>query len=351
MSIKFLFSKNVLKAWSDVYDSTDSITIHSGTSSRITFDSGCHYITKCTFESLCEKSGSGGAIYSSNNGNAKMFVEETTFTECHCSGFGGAIYFYSSGSCALAKVCGYKCSTTSSNSFQFDRVYVTDSGLTIINTINDSSIAYSLNDNNAHHTLYHRYGRIISCSVNVSNNKCSQTSGIYCYPSTSSSASSGDPSCIISFSTFTNNTCHTHYVCLYLHEGSAFKEINRCNVLRNTQQNTDTRGTICSNGNLDIKSSCILDNSAKYDFYANSYTITITDCTRDTNKETYGSVTIKETPAQSFINALIHTQAEHCVAQFDSVGDLTVITQQTKRTKACFTLFVFKNRAARDCFR
>jgi len=210
---------------------------------------------------------------------------------------------------------------------------VTNSGLTIINTINDSSIAYSLNDNDAYYTLYHWYGRIISCSVNVSNNKCSGTSGIYYLPYPSSSASSGDPSCIISFSTFTNNTCHTNHICLQLEQGSAFKEINRCNVLRNTQQNTNTYGTIYSYGNLDIKSSCILDNSAKYDFYAyNSYTITITDCTRDTNKETYGSVTIKETPAQSFINALIHTQAEHCVAQFDSVGDLTIEIQITKRT-------------------
>ena len=173
-----------------------------------------------------------------------MFVEETTFTECHCSRNGGAIYFSNSGSCALAKVCGYKCSTTSGSNYQFDRVYVTNSGLTIINTINDSSIAYSLNDKSAWYTLGHEFGRINSCSVNVSNNKCSQTSGIYCYPYPSSSASSGDPSCIISFSTFTNNTCHTNHVCLYLNQGSAFKEINRCNVLRNTQQNTNGCGTI-----------------------------------------------------------------------------------------------------------
>ena len=210
-----------------------------------------------------------------------MLVEETTFTECQSSGSGGAIFFGYDGNCALAKVCGYKCSTTNSNNCQFDRVYVTSSALTFVNTVNDSSIAYTSNSNNAHYTLCHGYGRIIACSVNVSNNNCSRYSGIYCYPYPSLSGSSGDASCLITFSTFANNTCHTYYICLLMDKGSAYKEITRCNVVRNTQQSRDSLGTIYSIGNLDIKYSCILDNSAKYDFYANSYTITISNCTRD----------------------------------------------------------------------
>ena len=237
------------------------------------------------------------------------------------SGAGGAIYFYDISSCVLSKVCGYKCNTTNGNSCQFDYVYAND-----INNIYDSSIAYSSNSNNAWHTLGHERGRIIACSVNVSNNICSACPGISCW--SPSSGSSGDPSCLISFSTFTNNTCHYDYICLYLSNDN-YMEIVRCNVIRNEQKSTDY-GTIYSYyGNLNIKYSCIIENSANRDFYADSGTITVTNCTCDNSAQTCGTVTFTNTPDSTFMNDLVHIQLSDCTLY--------------SRTRACFTPFKCRN--------
>ena len=151
-----------------------------------------------------------------------------------------------------------------------------------INTVNDSSIAYSYNSNDdACCTMAHVYGHFISCAANVSNNYCSLVSAIGCYsPST----------CLISFSSFANNTCHTDYICLRFYGSNADNEIRTSNVIRN-KQSSSSYGTIYSySSNLFIKDSCIVSNEATCDFYANSCTITITHCTIDVGKSSHNFV-------------------------------------------------------------
>ena len=156
-----------------------------------------------------------------------ILIEETTFTECHTTSYScGAIYFDYVGNCCLVKVCGYKCSTGSNYYYQFDYV----EAYSYNSNINDSSIAYSYNSNiNAWYTMYHGYGRFISCAVNVSNNYCSGISAIECYRSST---------CLISFSSFANNTCHTDYICLDFGGSNADNEIRTSNVIRNKQSSS-----------------------------------------------------------------------------------------------------------------
>lgn len=225
-----LFAVIVVKeknAWSDVYTDGSEFTEKTGetikdTNSHFDASIGNNYITGCDFENITCSS-SGGAIYcSSSSTTAKMLVESTTFTECHSSSHGGAIYFGTNGNYAIVKICGYKCSTKNGNKGPFDYVKVTNSGLEIINSINDSSISYSLSSGiSVYYTLYHYYGRIIACSLNVSYTNCSGGSGIRCYPYASSASSSGEPSCIITLSSFCNNTCNDGWICLELGNGNA----------------------------------------------------------------------------------------------------------------------------------
>ena len=203
-----------------------------------------------------------------SSSSINILIEETTFTECHTTSYsGGAIYFNVVGNCCLVKVCGYKCSTLSDFYYQFDYIRVPDSDSNI-NTVNDSSIAYSYNSNiDAWYTMRHDYGRFISCAVNVSNNYCSRYSAIECCRCYTS---------LISFSSFANNTCHTYYTCLRFVDSNADNEIRTSNVIRN-KQSSSSYGTIySSSSNLFIKDSCIVSNEANRDFYAYSCTITIT---------------------------------------------------------------------------
>ena len=261
--------------------------------------------TNSVFESITSSSSGGALSFSGLSQESKLFIEQSSFTECHTDGNGGAIYFCCNGQCVLSKVCGYKCSTTNSADCQFDYVYTSDA-LTYKNEVNDSSIVYTFNSNNAWYTLFHYYGRIIVNSVNVSRNYCYGTSGIYCYPSKSTQTSSCAPSCLITLSTFTNNTAHTYYICLELSKSDAYKEIRQSNVIRNTQT-SQSYGIIYSNCNLNIISSCILENVAQYILYegSSSYSIKVINSTTDSSITTYGSVSIED-KAKIFVNENIN---------------------------------------------
>ena len=218
-----------------------------------------------------------------------------------------------------------------------DRVYVTND-LSYINRVNDSSIIYSINNNaGTWNVMSHGYGKINIISVNMSHNKCSYVSGIWCEPY--SSTSSTDPPCLISFSTFTDNTAHTNYYCLQFGNSGACKEIRTSNILRNRQASS-SGGIIYSNGNLNIINSCILDNDKEHNLlYAKSNTITVKNCTIEDNVKTYGSVKITDKTSKSFINALIHISTQNCHDEFDSAGGLTAPKLSTSKSRRLHNTF------------
>jgi hypothetical protein len=131
---------------------------------------------------------------------------------------------------------------------------------------------------------------------NVSMNKCGYRSVIYCRPSSDSSYVTG----LFSHSSFADNIA-TGYACIYFDTGSAKYEIKSCNILRNTQGNLDSYGTIWTNGNVMIDDSCILKNIANRIFHqsSSSYTITLSNCTVDKTSNN-GYLTTKKNSNKKF---------------------------------------------------
>ena len=312
-------------AWNDVFDSSTTSTLLNKeyvSVSRPTLNTNSQYVTNCVFEFITSSSPGGALYFKGSSQESKLFIEQSLFTEVRSYDFCGAIYFDDNSHCVLAKVCGYKCNTISNGNCQFDAVYTSDA-LTYKNEVNDSSIVYTFNsDSGAYYTLCHDYGRIIVNSVNFSRNYCSCVSCIRCEPSKSTQTQSCDPSCLISLSTFTNNTAHTRFMCIELQE-YACKEIRQSNVIRNTQPTNVDRGIIYSCGNLNIISSCILENVAKYILYAYGCSIKVINSTTEVSITTYGFITFEYRAKTSFINKLYHTRGLHCHAEFDSVSGLT----------------------------
>ena len=309
-------------AWKDVFSSpvSPSNTLSKQEyDSRQTLPTNSHYITNCIFNSITDGL-NGGALYCVDSETTKLLIERSSFISCHSYSNGGAIFF-NNGQCCISKVCGYDCSTYDANCFQFDNVICTDYS-TYINTVEDSSISYSINyDDQASYTMDHVQGKININAMNISHNKCSSISGIYCSPFRDTN--SNYQLCLISLSSFVNNTAHTNSMCMSFDVEITTKEIRTCNIVRNTQKCSEN-GIIYTYGNLNIIDSCLLGNDEKHCIlYAQSYTITIKNCTFEGSVNTGGIVKITKRVTKSFINALVHINTQKCVAQFDSVGDLT----------------------------
>jgi hypothetical protein len=105
-------------------------------------------------------------------------------------------------------------------------------------------------------------------------------------------------------------------------------EIKSCNILRNTQGELGSEGTIYSSGNTMIEDFCILENKAINIFYqtSSSYTITLSRCTVDSTSNNRNLI-IQNTVTKSFILALNHMSNQNCHSEYDSVGTLTPILQ------------------------
>jgi hypothetical protein len=190
--------------------------------------------------------------------------------------------------------------------------------------------------------LYHQYGKICCPSVNISMNKCEHYSGIYCIPYTDSSY----VTCSLSYSSITDNIA-TGYSCITLEKGGAKFEIQSCNFIRNSQSSS-SQGTFYVTGNVIIKDSCILENTATYIFYqtSSSYTITLSNCTVDKTSNN-GRLTTRNTVTKSFILALNHMSTRNCHSEYDSAGALTPIIQtpsSSKKPIICYTYGKFIHR-------
>ena len=262
-----------------------------------------------------------------------MLIESTYLFSCKVSGnynYGGAIYFsYSSGQCVLNKVCGYDCYTTGA-AFNFAYIWV-NNGISSKNYVNYSSIIRCINPTTSCrcNPLYLQNGKICCPSVNLSMNKVCHFSGIMCYPY----GDSNTFTCSLTYTTFADNIANG-FTCIYLGTSGAKYEIKSCNILRNTQGSPGSQGTIYISGNLMIEYSCILGNTANYDFYisSSSYSVTLSNCTVD--KTTYNqNLIIQNTLTKSFILALNHMSTRNCHSEYDSVGALTPIIQTPSPSK------------------
>jgi hypothetical protein len=181
----------------------------------------------------------------------------------------------------------------------------------------------------SYNTLRLNYRKICCPSVNISMNKCQYRSAIYFY----SSVDSNSLTSLFSFTTFSDNTANGH-TCIFPWGGGGNRnvEFKSCNILRNTQGSLSSTGIIYSLDNLMIEDSCILENKADYIFRANSYTITVSNCTLDSTSKA-GSVVIQNTVTKSFIHALNHMSTQNCNSEYDSAGYMTPNIQTPSPSK------------------
>jgi hypothetical protein len=305
-------------SWNDYFTGTVSPTITPGQySSTQTPTSSNVYIFGCFFIN-CTSSSGGGAVYCSSTAKY-VLVESTTFLTCRSNGDGGAIASYNTEN-VFNRVCGNDCCTLGASYGQFTHKDTSGSA-TSKNYINYSSIVRCVNQvSSSYETLRHCSGKLLYSSNNISMNKCYYRPGFICHPTSDSNSFTGS----LLYSTFANNSALSDN-CIMFNRGGAKYEIISCNILRNTQVNLGSTGTIHTTGILMIDDSCILENTATYIFYSSSssYPITLYKCTVDKTGNN-GYLTTQRTVDKSFILALNHISTENCHSEYDSAGSLTV---------------------------
>jgi hypothetical protein len=315
--------------WNDYFAGvTLQQTINKQTT-RQTPTSSSVYVSNCFFKSITSES-SGGALCCTSV--SQLLVEFSSFFTCRANGNGGGIHFYNTGSgeCVLNEVCCNDCCTTTGTWGQFLNAYVQNIE-SKKNYVNYSSIARCITDlSNTCETLCQCYGRDCCQSVNISMNKISDRSGIYFCTTVDSNSVTGS----LLYSSFADNNA-SRYNCIHLNNAANF-EIKCCNIIRNTQVELNSYGTIRANWNTNIYDSCILENKATYIFYADSssYTITLSNCTVDSTSHTNGFV-LTYTIIKSFIHALNHISTANCQSEYDSVGTLTINPLSDNRICIC----------------
>jgi hypothetical protein len=322
-------------AWSDYFTGTPSTQLSNEYTNQQNPSASSIYVLKSLFRSMLSTS-SGGALYCSST--TCLLVESTSFFSCRTSSqLGGAICLSASNSqYVLYGVCGYDCYSTYSGSLGQFSYNSLSTAVSNKNYINYSSIARCVSTNsNSHYMICHHSGNNSYPSVNISMNKCNSRSGLYCCPSSDSTVTGS-----FSYTTFADNVAIAH-TCISLCTSGAKFNIKSCNILRNTQGNINTEGTIASWGNLMIDDSCILENTATNIFFqaSSSYTITISRCTVDSTSNN-GYLTTRNTITKSFILALNHMSTQNCHAGYDSASYLTPIIQSpssSKRQIHCYT--------------
>ena len=98
--------------------------------------------------------------------------------------------------------------------------------------------------------------------------------------------------------------------------GSASWRISSCNIIKNEQKDVNMHGIIRSDGNLEVKDSCILENIANYMFSqgSSSCTITVTNCTLDDDiySKKGSNVTITNRAKKAFQVKLNHLNTGKC---------------------------------------
>jgi hypothetical protein len=319
-------------AWSDFFPDSPATNPKSQTyTSRLSYSSTSVYVSNCLFIS-CTSGSDGGALYCSST---TLLVESSSFFSCTTSGrLAGAIRV-TTGQLVLYEVCGYNCYSTYTGGAigQFGCIDLNTASNK--NYVNYSSISHCVNQiSNSYDTLRLGSGIVRCPSVNMSMNECGYSSGIRTYPNTGSSYVTNS----FSYSSFVDNVA-SQYSCIYFYSDGAKYEMKSCNVLRNTQS-SGSYGIIYTCGTLNIKDSCILENTATNIFYSSSssYPITLMNCTVDKTTNN-GYLTIQNTVTKSFILGLNHMSTQNCHSEYDSVGTLTVtqFDSQTTEKLFCYT--------------
>jgi hypothetical protein len=295
-------------SWNDFY--SGSCTEYSQRTTRLSSFSGTAYIVNSFFKGLSSSSYGGSIYYSSSSSNLLMLIESSTFINSQSGGQGGAIFFSSPGQFVKSKVCGYGCKSTS-NKVHFCYVHLTNS-ISYRNDIYDSAICCSTQPS-YQHASWHIYGKIIIKQTNFSSNSCYSRGPVGSLPS-----SNGDHvASSISYSTVANNVVSNgHCICFDL---PYLCEIDSCNIISNIDQSSN-KGLIYVCGSLNLRGSCIINNSATYLIQnVGGYTITATNCTIDSTSICSGSTTIVSTPGNSFINRIKYIETALCYSSYDFV--------------------------------
>jgi hypothetical protein len=331
--------------WNDYFTGTTTPQQPKLYTSTQTLSGTNVYFLDCLFRS-CTSSSHGGAFYCDSV--TYLLVESSSFFSCKTSNsHGGAIFFSNSnGQCVLHEVCGYDCSSTRSGTSysQFAYIYVND-GLSSKNYVNYSSIVRCVNGrSDSYYTLRLSCGKIYCPSVNISMNKCGYYTGIICR----SYGDSNSVTCSLTYSSFSDNIANGNK-CIRLDRSGSKYEIKSCNILRN-KEITGSYGIVYADGNLKIEDSCILENTATYIFYANSYTITLSNCTVDSTSK-YGNVVTQNTVTKSFIHALNHMSTQNCHSKYDSAGTLIPIIQTPSPSKKQIRYFTYSGQFCRPQLR
>jgi hypothetical protein len=315
-----VFLMYIKTTWNDYFEGSQSVILqHQHYSSKQTPTDTNVHVSNCLF-AFFTSSNSGGALFCSTSVTC-LLVESSSFFSCKTiSGSGGAIYFTNtdSGQSVFYKVCGFDCCSSSNCQFS---VVETCNFLTKKNYINFSSFSRCVSESsNSYYILFHKNGKNLYPSVNVSMNKC-YCRGIYCCPYLDSNSVTFSTS----FSSFVDNIAIAS-TCIMLWMNGAKFEIKSCNILRNTQYSLYSEGTIYTNGITNIEDSCILENIAKYIFFqkSSSYTITVSNCTVDSTSSS-GNFVIQNTVTKSFILALNHMSTQNCFSEYDSARTPTLI--------------------------
>jgi len=317
-------------AWSDFFPDSPATNLNSQTYTSRQSSSTSVYVSNCLFI-CCTSTDHGGALFCSST---TLLVESSSFFSCTTSNTWGGAIRVDWGQCVLYEVCGYNCYSTYSGGTSYGQFANIDVKNTASNKnyVNYSSIVRCVNQrSDSQRTVFLSNGMVCCPSVNMSMNKCGYYSGILTYPYSDSSY----VTCSFSYSSFVNNNCHV-LTCLYFNRDGAKYEMKSCNVLRNTQS-SGSNGIIYTYGILNIKDSCILENTATNIFYSSSssYPITLTNCTVDKTTNN-GYLTTQNTVTKSFILGLNHMSNQICHSEYDSAGTLTAVPYVSQATKKLF---------------
>ena len=304
-------------------------------SERYSVSSGKVFIFNSVFNFLQYLSGDGGSIlYASSSENSILFVEESSILNSRSSGKGGGICFSNSGQCVLLKICGFNCSTTSS-----DYLFVYSEVTNNVNKINDLNFSSVSRDfsSSYNYNINIIKGLIHVSSTNISCNYCASRVGMRIVPKAESSLSG-----FVSFSSFVNNTSTSYEViALGYYNGGPLYRIESCNILANNEPISTLYGIISAYSIAEIENSCILENTGGAMIFAGN-SVAVINCTHDIKGKTQGSVTFIDNALSSFINKLNHISTQMCVAVYDSIRSLTVAPDPKKKRSryVCLTVRV-----------
>ena len=231
-----IHTKNTAQEWNDFFEQQyENITYNASVRNRFLVNFDRIYVLSCQFN-IVEESDTGGAIcFTSLSDTSKLLIEQCIFDNCHTSNArGGAIFMArstssGSGSCVINKCCSNNCSSNNSGSSygQFIFTYLSDS-ISQCNNVFDSSIINSQPPgSNSGGTLYLNRGNVTIYQLNISNNRCSRSPSVYCFPFSIES----QLTCLVSYGLISDNIGN-QYGISFAKLGATCMMIS-CNIIKN----------------------------------------------------------------------------------------------------------------------